>query len=245
MSDFSQFREKCKRKNSVENNRLHWFSSLFSVYFSFLFHKLKMSADQVTITFFIAGLIGAFLYVPDSITYTIIGYVFFRLHIIIDMSDGDIARYNQTFSIRGAYWDSMIHAVLNPLYFISIGYSFYLQFGDVLFILLGAVGGLTLSLTMAVKNNFYKALYNNGSLQPKSPGANKKVLKSGFKDRLMFIISELLSIEGLVAFTIVLRVLHLQNLTLAFLALIILGNLGLVLLKFYMYSYKGYTYSKN
>ena len=55
---------------------------------------------------------------------SIVGYILFRLHIIVDMSDGDVARFNQNFSIRGAYWDAMIHSVLNPLYYISICFSF-------------------------------------------------------------------------------------------------------------------------
>ena len=46
--------------------------------------------------------IGAFMYSTVSLLFTIIGYIFFRLHIIVDMSDGDLARFYKSFSIRGS-----------------------------------------------------------------------------------------------------------------------------------------------
>ena len=156
MIQFKKVQELSMRSDYIDNNRLHWFSSKFSIYFSFIFINIGLSADGVTIIFFITGLIGTLFYAFDSLWLTIIGYILFRLHIIIDMSDGDVARYHQSFSIRGSYWDSVIHTVINPLYYIAICHSFYLQFSEINFLKVSPIIALSCSVLMGVKNNYYK-----------------------------------------------------------------------------------------
>ena len=230
-------KEKCKRKNSEANNRLHWFSSKFSIYFSYLFLKLKLSADQVTVLFFCIGLLGCFFYSFNSLFMSIIGYTMFRLHIIIDMSDGDLARFNQSFSIRGAYWDAVIHSVLNPLFYILILYSFYIQFDNVSFLLIGPIAGLSSSILMGVKNNYYKAmLFNNEILKVKK---EENTQKRKFIFQLFFITSEVLSIEGFVFLTLVVRYLEVEILAMILSICYISANIFISIIKFYQLSYKG------
>lgn len=183
----SEVKEKCKRKNAEANNKLHWFASKFSIYFSYFFIRLKFSADQVTIMFFLIGLLGSVFYSFNSLVYTILGYVLFRLHIIIDMSDGDVARFNKSFSIRGAYWDAVIHSIVNPLYYVSISYSFFIQFDNEIFLILGAFMGISSSVLMAVKNNYYKAmLFNNETYKPKKPNGSTN---KGVKFKIFFLLT--------------------------------------------------------
>ena len=73
---FENVKERCRRKNADANNKLHWFSSKFSIYFSYIFIKLRFTADQVTIIFFITGLIGSLLFSFNSILLSILGYFF-------------------------------------------------------------------------------------------------------------------------------------------------------------------------
>ena len=171
-TSLSDVKKGCKRKNAEANNKLHWFSSKFSIYLSYVFIKLRFTADQVTIIFFLVGLLGVFSFGLNSLPLSILGYLLFRLHIIIDMSDGDVARFNQSFSIRGAYWDAVIHSILNPLYYIFICFSFYIQFDNVLFILIGPLLGLSSSVLMAVKNNYFKAMLYNGLALNKQSSAS-------------------------------------------------------------------------
>ena len=118
--------------------------------FSWIIINLNLNANHVTALFFIIGFIGSFLFLSMNPYVSIIAFLFWRLHIIFDICDGEVARFNQKFSINGAYWDYMIHAVLYPLYFINIGISQYFLFGDVVFLFLGIFGGLMLSLQQAV-----------------------------------------------------------------------------------------------
>jgi len=129
----SEVREKTRRPNAETNNRIHWFSSKFSVYFSYFFINIGLSADRVTNLFLLAGVVGA-IYVK----YPVISYLLWRLHIILDMSDGDIARFNQTYSIRGKYWDALNHSIINPAYCFFIGLNFYNKYDDVLYLYLSA-----------------------------------------------------------------------------------------------------------
>ena len=236
-------KEKCKRKNSEANNKLHWFSSKFSIYFSYFFLKLKLTADQVTIVFFCVGLMGSFLYSSISLISSFIGYIMFRLHIIIDMSDGDVARFNKSYSIRGAYWDAVIHSILNPLYYILILYSFYIQFDSITFLILGSFAGLSSSILMGVKNNHYKAMFlNNETSKAKK---EEKLQKRDWKFRLFFISSEILSIEGFVFLTLLVKYLDVELLAIILSVCYISANLLISAMKFYELSYNGFYKKKS
>ena len=239
----NETREKCKRKDNKLNNKLHWLSSKFSIYFSFFFLKLRLSADQVTIIFFLIGLIGALLFTFNSIILSVIAYIMFRLHIIIDMSDGDVARFNQSYSIRGAYWDAVIHSIVNPLYYVFISYSFYVQFNNDIFLILGAFSGISSSVLMAVKNNYYKAmLFNKISLEDKK---NNHLKVKNFKFFILFTLSEIMSIEGFVLLTVLVRLIDIELLAFILVFAYIGFNILISLVKFYQFSYSGKTFTKS
>lgn len=239
----NETRDKCKRKDNKLNNKLHWFSSKFSIYFSFFFLKLKLSADQVTIIFFLIGLVGALLFTFNSIILSVIAYIMFRLHIIIDMSDGDVARFNQSYSIRGAYWDAIIHSIVNPLYYVFISYSFYVQFDNDIFLILGAFSGISSSVLMAVKNNYYKAmLFNKISLEDKK---NNHLKVKNFKFFILFTLSEIMSIEGFVLLTVLVRLIDIELLAFILVFAYLGFNILIGAVKFYQFSYKGSAFSKS
>ena len=241
--DFRAFKARCQRKDYLVNNANHWFSSNFSVYFSYFFFRIKLSADQVTIVFFLVGLFGSFFYSFNSIIFSILGYLLFRLHIIIDMSDGDIARFNQSFSIRGAYWDAVIHSIVNPCYYVLISFSFYLQFNNDLFLILGGFTGMSSSVLMAVKNNYYKAMLLNN--EPYKNKHVKNLSKTSLKFKLFFLVSEVLSIEGFVLLTVCVRSLNIESTAIALILLYLGSNTLISAVKFYQLSYKGYYMTKS
>ena len=238
---FDSVLEKSRKKNFKASNNLHWFSSKLSIYFSYIFIKLRLSADQVTIIFFITGLIGSFLYMSTSPIITFLGYLFFRLHIIFDLSDGEVARFNNSSSIRGSYWDSMIHSLLNPLYALFICISYYKIFHNNIFLIIAPFITLIFSLTLAVKHNYYKALFNNkGTQNPK----NIKLYKSFFS-RLIYVFSEIISLEGLVLTSIFIKIFGIEDYALYSLVLFSVFNLLLVFVKFYLFSYTNSIYTKS
>ena len=238
-----EVKKRCKRKNAEANNRLHWFSSKFSIYFSYFFLKMRFTADQVTFIFFFVGLIGSLLYAFNSLALSLIAYFFFRLHIIIDMSDGDVARFNKSFSIRGAYWDAVIHSILNPLYFVFISYSFFIQFNNNIFLILGAFMGVSSSVLMGVKNNYYKALFSNKIST--SPIKSKKSVDKSIKDNLFALISNGASIEGFILITVLVRFVDKEVFAIVLLIGYLILNIVISIVKFYLLSFKGYYEGRN
>ena len=240
---FKEVVNRCKRRNNEAMEKLFWFSSKISIHFSYLLIRLGVSADQATILFFLVGLTGSVMYIFESPLLTFLGYVFWRLHVIIDMSDGDLARFNQSFSIRGAYWDAVIHSILNPLYYVFISYSFYLQFNDNIFLILGALSGLSSSVLMAAKNNYFKAmLFNKKTLKVEK---NNHLKVKNIKYYIKFILSEIMSIEGFVLLTVLVRLIDLELLAFILVFAYLGFNILIGAVKFYQFSYKGSAFSKS
>ena len=197
MIPYNEVRQKAKRKNSESNDRLHFFASKFSMLFSWLFINLGLNANQVTLLFFLMGLASCFFYALGGV-FSIVAYFFWRLHIIFDLSDGDVARYNQMFSINGSYWDYMIHALLYPLSVISISIGLYFAYQDTEFLFIGMFGGVVMSLNMAVKNNYYRAmLFSKIPLDTNKGKANSH---EGFKYNVKRLVQSILSYEGFLFF---------------------------------------------
>ena len=134
----------------------------FSKYFSWIFINIGLSANQVTALFFLTGFVSGLFFLSFDPINILIAIILWRLHVIFDVCDGEVARFTQTFSINGAYWDYMIHAVLYPMCFFSISYSLSQHFIDSKFLIVGAVGAIVLTLMLAVKNNYYRAMLFSG-----------------------------------------------------------------------------------
>ena len=77
----------------------------FSIYFTWIFLRLGISANTVTILSGIAAIIGGILLVSKNIWVVIFGIFFLHLYYLLDYSDGEIARYNNTSSIKGWFLD--------------------------------------------------------------------------------------------------------------------------------------------
>lgn len=164
MITLAEVKERAVKENNKSFRKLFFFSSRFSIYFSWVFINLGLSANQVTALFFLTGFLGSLCFLTFDLIFILIGVFLWRLHIIFDLCDGEVARFNKTFSINGAYWDYMIHAFLFPFCFFCITFSLSKYFNNPQFLLLGVAGVLTLSLMLATKNNYYRAMLFSGKV---------------------------------------------------------------------------------
>ena len=147
-----------------------------------IFINLKLTADQVTIIFFVLGTLGAMSLLYNTFASIFISYLLYRLHIIVDMADGDVARHNNKFSIRGVYWDSMAHSVINPLFFINGCLLLYQRFDQIYFLYISPFICLIISLFMSTKNNYLKAKHLNN--EPKN---NKRKEDYNYKQKIILL----------------------------------------------------------
>lgn len=213
--NFKIFKEKTKRDNQKQFEVTWYFASISSKFFSYIFYRLGLSANQVTILFFIVGLFGASIIFLNTVEYLMLSYLLFRLHIIFDLSDGDIARYYNTFSVKGAYMDYMIHSILYPLYIINLSIICYINFLDVKFLILGLMLSFLQSLLLATKNTFQRA-FHQSSISNKSMTNIFKKDQSSIKKYIINILSDILSIEGFVFGFLILYLLNIEYLYIPF-----------------------------
>ena len=202
MYTLKEVKQRGLRHNSKDNNRLMFCATKISIYFSWIFINLGLSANQVTGIFFLTGLIGSLIIFDYSLISIVLAYLMFRLHIVFDVCDGEVARFNQQFSINGAYWDYMIHALLYPMYFFGMTFAIYSKFNNIAFLLLGTVGVLVVSLMLAVKNNYFRAKFFNNHSFDEWKQKNTKVTDGKFG--IFNFVSLVTSFEGLFIFYILL-----------------------------------------
>jgi len=246
MHSIKNIKEKIYQNSNQSHDIVFYFGTKFSIYFSWVFINLGFSPNFITGLFFLVGLIGAIIILyAKSISTIFLAYCFWRLHMIIDLCDGEVARYTQKFSINGSYWDFVIHAVLYPLYFINICILQFYRFNDIIFLFIGLFGSLIISLMFAVKNNYFRAMFSNSySFSDYNEKSKNKNIKS-FKNRLYVYLSDLFGFEGFLLLLVIFY--NFSNLYISnqnFIKLLLLIYVVLFFLitlsKFVLLSIKGY-----
>lgn len=75
---------------------------LFSIYFTWVFLRFGVSANEVTVLSMLIGTLGSTYFMQISILY---GMILVYLYCILDASDGEIARITKTSNPKGLYFD--------------------------------------------------------------------------------------------------------------------------------------------
>lgn len=236
MISLKEIKLKSKRNNDKDNKKLFFFGSLFAIYFSWIFINLNINANKVTVIFFLTGIASVAFFFNSDPVYVVIAFILWRLHIIFDICDGQVARFTKKFSPNGAYWDYMIHSLLFPLVFAAICFAMYKKFDDNLFLIIALFGSVVVSQILSVKNNYYRAmLFNNEKLEKNSK--SKKV--SPLKNRFLSLLVELLSIDGLLFIYLIFSLFDIsKQIYFIMFILYIINFLLLVLVKFILFSNK-------
>jgi len=108
--DFAQFKVRSTRQDALANNNAHFFSHRFSKYIAYSFYKIGFSANAVTWFFLLFGILSAFFLWAQ---FSLLSYFFWRLHIITDMADGEVARATGVFSKAADGFDRSNHLIIN------------------------------------------------------------------------------------------------------------------------------------
>ena len=112
MESIKELREICQStRPSIFNDPLSKFYYQVSIYFTWLCIVLRMSANQVTILSGAIAILGGLLIASESIFITLIGAMCFHLFAILDMSDGEVARYRGEGGVEGHYLDWFMHFI--------------------------------------------------------------------------------------------------------------------------------------
>lgn len=91
------------------------------VYPSWLFLRLGLSANQVTVLSFLIGLGGCVMIALGDFFTTLLGIILLQIWILLDYADGNVARYNGKCTPLGAFIDRWNINFIYLLSMISIG----------------------------------------------------------------------------------------------------------------------------
>jgi len=118
--NYAKFKSLNIRSDQQKNDVTHFFSRHCVNPFAYFFYLLGCTPNQVTVVFILTGIIGAGFAFNGSF---LIAYFLWRLHIIIDMADGSVARVTGMMSEYGDVLDKVGHHLVYPLYWVGILYA--------------------------------------------------------------------------------------------------------------------------
>jgi phosphatidylglycerophosphate synthase len=118
--NYAKFKALNIRSDQQRNDVTHFFSRHCVNPVAYIFYLLGFTPNQVTAVFILTGIIGAGFAFNGSF---LIAYFLWRLHIIIDMADGSVARVTGMMSEYGDVLDKVGHHVIYPLYWVGILYA--------------------------------------------------------------------------------------------------------------------------
>ena len=105
----------------------HWAGSLylrkFSPYLTTVFIKIGMSANAVTWLMITSGFLAAVAILIPGISGLLLPVIFTQLQMLIDCCDGEVARWNQTFSPLGTFLDKLGHYIAEGSIALALGFK--------------------------------------------------------------------------------------------------------------------------
>lgn len=130
-------------------NSEHWAGALYlrkgSIYLTKLLLPTGISANAVTWIMIIIGIAGALVLMVPSLLAVLICAVLIQLHIMVDCTDGEIARWRNQLTVSGIYIDRVGHYLVEALLPICLGIHLSYDHGwfdDLEWVLLGLVVGV-------------------------------------------------------------------------------------------------------
>jgi phosphatidylglycerophosphate synthase len=155
-----------------------------SIHFTKLFLLAGISANQATFISTLVGISASYFLAVGPNWFPIIAGLLFRLWSVLDCTDGEIARYNKTMSVKGEYIDRLSNTVVEPLIFVALTFRVYSIFGDFIVLILGFFASIaSLQIKLAIYN-IYASVLNVFFNSEKSTKQLKKLSVSKSKDVL-------------------------------------------------------------
>ena len=112
---------------------------IFSVPLTYIFIRLGISANTITLSTFFLSIFGLIFLSIGSYYFLIVGTIFFGLFILFDHSDGEVARIQKKENIEGIYFDRVSHYISSVCFGAGLGYGLYRLYNDEIYIILGII----------------------------------------------------------------------------------------------------------
>ena len=123
MTAIKELRLKCQATKVEKDYVVHKILRKVSIYVTRLFLVTPITSNQVTVISCFIGVLGGFLLSFGRDWYCLIGALLYVLFIILDLVDGEVARYRGTIGMKGDYLDYLVH------FFVAASLFGFLSFG--------------------------------------------------------------------------------------------------------------------
>ena len=110
-----------------------------SIWFTWLFVRTPLNANQVTIIQEVFGVLGAVSFAYGRF---VLGAVLLQIGFILDNCDGEVARWKNQQSESGKFLDLIGHMIVIPFYFFGLGLGLYFELGKLITLIMGVLAGL-------------------------------------------------------------------------------------------------------
>lgn len=162
MVTINELREICSKKDKRPFYEVHVMREISFIFTKYIFLPLNMTANQITFLATIAGLLSSFFFMFIEIkAYFILAALLFQLWYILDMIDGNIARYTNTNSSLGLYYDRLHHVLVESLFWIGIGVGTYFFFNNINLIFFGVMAGFSYMLFKATISEKFRVYHEH------------------------------------------------------------------------------------
>ena len=172
ISDYSvkELREICQATapNPARESLVGRFSRLFSIYTTKLLLYTKITPNQITVLSTLVFFAGIALYFIDIYSVRITGAFLVFLSVVLDGSDGEVARFRKSGGTLGTnYVEPVSHDIQYGFSFLLFGCAlFYLGYSPV-YILLGALASIFKLESRTLQFRYWKIVYKISSEEVK------------------------------------------------------------------------------
>ncbi|MFN3866475.1 MAG: CDP-alcohol phosphatidyltransferase family protein [Demequina sp.] len=139
----------------------HWSASLYwrkvSPRLTQVFLKAGLSADAVTVGVILTGWMAAASLLIPSVAGPLLAAVFAQLQMLVDASDGEVARVRGTSGPRGVFLDKIAHYTTEGSIPIALGAALAISRDDVLPLALGALLGAMVLMNKSLNDAVHVA----------------------------------------------------------------------------------------
>jgi phosphatidylglycerophosphate synthase len=103
----------------------HWAGRLYmrrgSIYATWALVRLEVSANTVTLAMVGVGILAAAFFALPGLVPAILGAILVQAYLLLDCSDGEVARWMETTSVKGVYLDRLGHYVVEASLAVGLG----------------------------------------------------------------------------------------------------------------------------
>lgn len=199
MGIIQEMREVCQQRRLNAKGKMvwagHWFNTLFvrhfSIYITWLFVKMGISANAVTFLMIPMALIGVALSVPHVLWVNILGFFLLILAEVFDCVDGEIARWMKKSSLKGLYLDLVSHVLCNAPLSIMCALHLYVLNGQIRYMILAFFAYAGAESRLGLKGIYDRLSLEGSSDEKTGPSgsvASGSVLQKGLSEGLTTLI---------------------------------------------------------